>query len=107
MLRDADLAARRYLDVVLGNIASESEISAITSLLTQASSAVLVFGAPPHREQGRSRLAGAAWHQLGVAAPGSDHQLAWGRAFAAAAPGGTNLTPARRPPDRAGTGEGP
>ncbi len=106
MLRDADLAARRYLDVVLGHIASESEISVITSLLTQASSAVLVFGAPRHREQGRSRLAGAAWHRLGVAAPGSDHQLAWGRAFAAAARDEANLTRARGLLDGSVTVEG-
>ncbi|TML91640.1 MAG: aminopeptidase N [Actinobacteria bacterium] len=85
MLRDAELSARRYLDVVLGNIATESEISVITSLLTQAASAVLVLGAPPHREQGRLRLAGAAWHELGAAPPRSDHQLAWARAFVAAA----------------------
>jgi aminopeptidase N len=85
MLRDAELRARRYLDLVLDNIASESEISVITSLLTQASSAVLVFGAPAHREQGRLRLAGAAWQHLGAAPPRSDHQLAWARAFVAAA----------------------
>jgi aminopeptidase N len=85
MLRDADLPARRYLDVVLGNIATESEISVITSLLTQASSAVLVFGAPRHRPEGRLRLTGAAWREMGAAPPGSDHQLAWARAFVGAA----------------------
>ena len=84
MLRDAELSARRYLDLVLDNIATESEISVITSLLTQASSAVIVFGAPHHRQQGRLRLAGAAWRELNAAPPRSDHQLAWARAFAGA-----------------------
>jgi aminopeptidase N len=95
MLRDAELSARLYLDLVLDNIATESEISVITSLLTQASSAVLVFGAPPHREQGRLRLAGAAWQQLCAAHPGSDHQLAWARAFVGAARDEAHLTHAR------------
>jgi aminopeptidase N len=44
-----------------------------------------VFGAPSHRDDGRLRIAGAAWQQLVAARPGSDHQLAWARAFVSAA----------------------
>jgi aminopeptidase N len=85
MLRDGELAARRYLDVVLNNIAGETEITVTSGLLTQAASAVLVFGDPAGRAEGRRRLADTAWRALSAAPPASDHQLAWARAFVTAA----------------------
>ena len=86
MLRDAELAARRYLDLVLDNIAAETEIS----VGHQPPHPGHVGGARVRRSasivsEGRLRLAGAAWQQLAAAPPGSDHQLAWARAFVGAA----------------------
>jgi aminopeptidase N len=95
MLRDAELPARAYLDLVLTNIIAETEISVIANLLNQAASAVLVFGAPIHRAAGRERLVETAWQELHRATPGSDHQLAWARAFISSARDDTHLTAAR------------
>jgi aminopeptidase N len=87
MLRDAELPARRYLDLVLANIGAETEISVVANLLTQATSAVVVLGAPAHRAAGRNRVAEVAWRELHRATAGSDHQLAWARAFVGSARG--------------------
>ncbi len=85
MLRDAELPARRYLDLVLANLAGEDEIAVVAGLLRNAEAAAVVFGDPANREPARRRLADHALDGLRAAAPGSDVQLAYARAFAAAA----------------------
>ena len=85
MLRDAELPARRYLDLVLANLGGEDEIAVVAGLLRNAESAAVVFGDPANREPARRRLADHALAGLRGADPGSDVQLAYARAFAAAA----------------------
>jgi len=85
MLRDAELPARRYLDLVLANLGGEDEIAVVAGLLRNAESAAVVFGDPANREPARRRLAEHALAGLRGAEPGSDVQLAYARAFAAAA----------------------
>ncbi|HVW32638.1 MAG TPA: aminopeptidase N, partial [Acidimicrobiia bacterium] len=85
MMRDAELPARRYLDLVLANLAGEDEIAVIGGLLRNAEAAAVTFGDPANREPARRRLADYALGALREAAPGSDRQLAYARAFIGAA----------------------
>ena len=91
MTRDGELATRDYLDLVLSGITKESDIGVVQSLQRQVKLALDVYAAPEWRETGLRRWAEAAEKQLRAAAPGSDHQLAWARAFAAAARTGGQL----------------
>ena len=91
MLRDAELPARRYLDLVLANLGGEDQIAVVAGLLRNAESAAVVFGDPANREPARRRLAEHALAGLRAAPGGSDLQLAYARAFAAAARGDDHL----------------
>ncbi len=57
----------------------------VQSLHQQAKLALELYAAPEWREEGLARWTEATLRHLRAAAPGSDHQLAWARAFAAAA----------------------
>ena len=85
MLRDAELPARRYLDVVLANLAGEDQIAVVAGLLRNGEAAAVVFGDPANREPARRRLAEHALGGLRAAEPGGDVQLAYARAFVSAA----------------------
>jgi aminopeptidase N len=85
MARDAELPAREYLDVVLRHLGGETEVGLVERTLGQASSSIYLYGEPANREKAAMRLAATALEELGRADPGGDHQLAWARAFAAAA----------------------
>jgi len=91
MLRDAELPARRYLDLVLANLGGEDQIAVVAGLLRNADSAAVLFGDPANREPARRRLAEHALAGLRGAEPASDLQLAYARAFAAAARGDDHL----------------
>jgi aminopeptidase N len=91
MLRDAELPARRYLDLVLANLAGEDQIAVVAGLLRNAESAAVVFGDPANREPARRRLAEHALAALSAASGGGDVQLAYARAFAVAARGEDHL----------------
>ncbi|MGH1562320.1 aminopeptidase N [Mumia sp. DW29H23] len=85
MLRDAELPARQFVPIVLAGVGTESDLTAVQTLLRQGGSAVALFSAPDNRD-----ALGAQWEQgvralLDAAAPGSDHQLAFVRAYAGAA----------------------
>ncbi|MCW3037348.1 MAG: aminopeptidase [Actinobacteria bacterium] len=82
MVRDAELATRAYVRLVLGNVDGETQVAVAETLLSQAGSAVHFYGDPANHDAALDSLATAAWEHLGAAAPGSDHQLAWARAFA-------------------------
>jgi aminopeptidase N len=87
MVRNAELAARDYLKLVLGGIGRESDIGVAQLLQRQAKSAVELFADPAWRPTGQALLADALWEHVKAAEPGSDFQLAWVRSFA-----GTALT---------------
>ncbi len=91
MLRDAELPARHYLDIVLANLAGEDEIAVVSGLLRNADTAAVVYGDPANREPARRRLAEHAEASLRSAPPGSDLQLVFCRALASAARGGDHL----------------
>ncbi|WP_461029504.1 aminopeptidase N, partial [Streptomyces sparsus] len=85
MTRDGELAARDYLSLVLSGIGKESDIGVVQSLHRQVKLALDLYAAPDWREQGLATWSEEALRQLRAAAPGSDHQLAWARAFAVTA----------------------
>lgn len=85
MTRDAELATRDYLSLVLSGIAKESDIGVVQSLHRQVKLAVELYADPTAREALLTRWTDATLAHLRAAAPGSDHQLAWARAFAATA----------------------
>ncbi|MCF3104086.1 aminopeptidase N [Streptomyces roseoverticillatus] len=85
MTRDGELAARDYLALVLSGIAKESDIGVVQSLQRQVKLAMDLYAAPEWRATGLARWTDATLAHLKSAQPGSDHQLAWARAFAATA----------------------
>ncbi|MGW3011348.1 aminopeptidase N [Streptomyces sp. NPDC001219] len=85
MTRDAELPARDYLSLVLSGIGKESDIGVVQSLHRQVKLALDLYAAPEWRETGLATWTAAALEQLRAAEPGSDHQLAWARAFGASA----------------------
>jgi aminopeptidase N len=95
MTRDAEMAARQYLRLVAGNIGRETKVGVVQSLLAQAASAVYLYGDPVNRPGAGQTLAELALGGTQDAAPGSDHQLAWARAFIGAARSPDHLALAR------------
>ncbi|WP_171161563.1 aminopeptidase N [Streptomyces sp. I05A-00742] len=85
MTRDGELATRDYLELVLSGIAKESDIGVVQSLQRQVKLALDLYAAPDWREAGLRMWTESVWAYLRDAEPGSDHQLAWARAFAATA----------------------
>ncbi|PGH50377.1 aminopeptidase N [Streptomyces sp. Ru87] len=85
MTRDGELAARDYLELVLSGISKETDIGVVQSLHRQVKLALDLYAAPSWRELGLAKWSDAALERLRAAEPGSDHQLAWTRAFAATA----------------------
>jgi aminopeptidase N len=85
MCRDAEMAARDYVRLVLSGVPSVADISVVQTLLRQAGQAVRRFADPGWRREGMELMARALRGLLDQAAPGSDHQLAYVRAFAGVA----------------------
>jgi aminopeptidase N len=85
MCRDAELAARDYLALVLSGIRSVTDISSLQLILRQASTVVRRFADPGWREAGLARLAESLRTLLFEADPGSDRQLAFAQALASVA----------------------
>ncbi|MET9380416.1 aminopeptidase N [Streptomyces sp. NPDC002928] len=85
MTRDGELATRDYLSLVLSGIGKESDIGVVQSLQRQVKLAIDLYADPTAREALLTRWTEATLAHLQAATPGSDHQLAWARAFAATA----------------------
>ncbi|MEU6808149.1 aminopeptidase N [Streptomyces sp. NPDC046831] len=85
MTRDGELATRDYLSLVLSGIGKESDIGVVQSLHRQVKLAIDLYSDPAVRETLLTRWTDATLAHLRAAEAGSDHQLAWARAFAATA----------------------
>ncbi|WAX80037.1 aminopeptidase N [Streptomyces sp. KMM 9044] len=85
MTRDAELATRDYLSLVLSGIGKESDIGVVQSLHRQVKLAIDLYAAPSSREALLTHWTEATLAHVRAAEAGSDHQLAWARAFAATA----------------------
>jgi aminopeptidase N len=88
MCRDGEMAARDYVRLVLGGVDSVLDISVVQTLLRQATQAARQYADPSWRAEGLAFIASSLRTLLAAAPAGSDHQLAYVRAFAgvAAAP---------------------
>ncbi len=85
MCRDAELAARDYVRLVLSGVRGVTDIAVAQTLLRQAKAATTQFADPAWRETG-TRLMADELHGLMMAAePGSDWQLTYTQAFLASA----------------------
>ncbi len=85
MTRDAEMAATDFVTLVLRGIGQETDLMAVSRLPMYAKQAVTQYSNPATRDRLR-----ATWEQglselLDAAEAGSDHQLAFARAYAAAA----------------------
>ncbi|MEU6418868.1 aminopeptidase N [Streptomyces spiralis] len=85
MTRDAELATRDYLSLVLSGIGKESDIGVVQSLHRQVKLAIELYADPAARDALLARWTEATLAHLRAAEGGGDHQLAWARAFAATA----------------------
>ncbi|MDI9884254.1 aminopeptidase N [Streptomyces sp. HNM0645] len=85
MTRDGELPTRDYLSLVLSGIGKESDIGVVQSLHRQVKLALDLYAAPEWRETGLTQWTDATLAHLRSSEAGSDHQLAWARAFAATA----------------------
>ena len=106
MTRDGEMSTSDYLTLVLGGIGRETDSSVTRTVLRQAETAVVLYSAPDRREQHRRRLADGLAQLLAEAAPGSDNQLQFLRAYASAAVGEKHLATVRRYLDGEATLEG-
>jgi aminopeptidase N len=91
MCRDAELAARDYVSLVLSGADSITDISVTQTVLAQAGAAARRFADPAWRDAGLERIAAALRELLQRAEPGSDRQLAYAQAFAGAAAAPSDL----------------
>jgi aminopeptidase N len=85
MVRDGELAARDYVRLVLGGVESVKDISVVQTLVRQAILAAREYADPSWRAEGLAFIAAALRSLCGTAPAGSDHQLAYLRAFATVA----------------------
>ena len=81
MTRDAEVSTGQFLDLVASSIGKEPDVGVVQTVLRQLRAAIDQFATAEHRPEYLERLA-ATLHDLAVAAaPESDHQLAFSRAF--------------------------
>ncbi len=85
MTRDAEMAATDFVDLVLRNIASETDAFGSSRIPGYAAQAVHNFSAPAHRAELSLTWENGVRRLLEEAEPGSDHQLTFARSYASAA----------------------
>ncbi|MDP9822324.1 aminopeptidase N [Nocardioides massiliensis] len=85
MTRDAEMSATDFVALVLRGIGTESDVMAVTRLPLYAREATESFSHPRNRDRVRATWEEGLRELLHAAEPGSDHQLAFARAFASAA----------------------
>jgi aminopeptidase N len=92
MCRDGEMAARDYVRLVLGGVDSVRDISVVQTLLRQAALAVRHYAVPSWSADGLALMASSLRSLLGSAPAGSDHQLAYVRAFTGVATSPADLS---------------
>ena len=91
MTRDAELPSTDFVALVLAGVGTETDLTAVASLLRQGQSAVNLFTSDAARPELAERWESGLRALLDEAEPGSDHQLALVRAYATAASGPGHL----------------
>jgi aminopeptidase N len=92
MTRDAEMGARRFVDIVLETLPGESDSTLLRTLVAQLQSAVHSYSAPEHREALRASTRDRLWEVARSAEPGSDAQLQLVSAAAALTAAGDDTT---------------
>ena len=87
MTRDAELSSTDFVALVLAGVGTETDLTAVASLLRQGQSAVNLFTSDAARAELAERWESGLRALVEDAEPGSDHQLALVRAYATAASG--------------------
>ena len=85
MTRDAEMATSDFTELVLRGIGTETDLTAVGALLRYTKQAVDTYSAPGKRDALRRRWEEGVSGLVDDAEAGSDHQLAFVRAFCAAA----------------------
>lgn len=80
--RDAEMSATDFRDMVLGNIAWETESTTIRTLLAQLHTATTLYSNPATRAQVHEHVASQVWQLAQNATAGSDIQFQLVKAFA-------------------------
>ncbi|WP_393058151.1 aminopeptidase N [Streptomyces sp. LN549] len=91
LTRDGLMPARDFVSLVLAFSGRETDIGVLQMLHAWTRTALVHYAAPAWREEGGRALAEGALRELRLAAPGSEHQLAWARFFAAVAASDTDF----------------
>jgi aminopeptidase N len=85
MTRDAEMSISDYVELVLANIGHETDAWGVTRIPANTALAVATYSAPEKRAALAARWESGLRALIDSAAPASDHQLTFVRAFAAAA----------------------
>ncbi|TNB71823.1 aminopeptidase N [Arthrobacter sp. BB-1] len=80
--RDGETPARQYVELILANVAAESDSSVILVQLRQLATALNFYVAEEHREQTASAAADRLWELASEVPAGSDAQLQFVKSFA-------------------------
>ncbi|MGZ0710704.1 aminopeptidase N (plasmid) [Coraliomargarita sp. W4R53] len=83
--RDAEASASDYIDLVLGNIGSETESTTVRTTVGQLQLAANSYVSPEKRSASREKVAAALWALAQAAPAGSDSQLQFVTSFAGSA----------------------
>ena len=84
-VRDSELSASDYIAIALNALGTESDISIVSATNVNIDTAIWHYAAPAHRAALRAKVSDALNKFLKASAAGSDHQLAFARAFAESA----------------------
>ena len=84
-VRDGELSASDYIAIALNALGTESDISIVSATNVNIDTAIWHYAAPAHRAALRAKVSDALNKFLKASAAGSDHQLAFARAFAESA----------------------
>ncbi|MFK0005962.1 aminopeptidase N [Paenarthrobacter sp. NPDC090520] len=80
--RDGETPARGYVDLILANIAHETDSSVILVQLRQLATTLTYFVAAGHKQETAIAAADKLWELASVVEPGSDAQLQFAKSFA-------------------------
>ncbi|GAA3825252.1 aminopeptidase N [Sphaerisporangium flaviroseum] len=91
MTRDAEMATRDYVRLVISGVHSVKDMTVLQTVLRQARVSAQQYADPAWRDTGLAELSAALRGLIASAEPGSDHQLAYVNAFTAGATSADDL----------------
>jgi aminopeptidase N len=83
--RDAEMAPSDFVDLVLGNISTETESTTVRTVLAQLATTARMYVSPDRKENTIRRIADSMLELAEIAEPGSDQQFQFLRTFASMA----------------------